>query len=123
MPDGTDDRDHAAEARAGLDRARDLVAAAGKADLTAPLPLDGDPEEGMHVLVLDELLYATERDLIAPAAVLDLIADAPAALELVLTGGHEPPEWLYDEADLVTNVRKVKHPLDAGRGARRGTEF
>jgi cob(I)alamin adenosyltransferase len=120
--DSTED-DHEAQAKAGLDRARELVTAAGEADLDAPLPLDGDPEDGVHMLVLDELCYAANRDLVASDAVLDLIDAKPDGLELVLTGGHEAPTAICDRADLVTNVGKEKHPIDAGQGARRGTEY
>jgi len=123
MNDGTEDRDHEAEARAGMERARELVDAAAAADLDAPLALDGPPEDGMHLLVLDEILYAAERGLVSTDDVLDLIDSAPGNLELVLTGGHERPEFLLEVADLVTEVRKGKHPIDAGQGARRGTEY
>jgi cob(I)alamin adenosyltransferase len=121
--DGSSDDEHAARAQAGLARARELVDAAAEADLAAPLALDGPPEDGVHMLIVDEVLYAAERELIAPAAVVDLIADKPDDLELVLTGGHERPDYLLDHADLVTNVRKEKHPIDAGQGARTGTEY
>ncbi|WP_254536936.1 cob(I)yrinic acid a,c-diamide adenosyltransferase [Halomarina litorea] len=123
LNDGSEDRDHEAEARVGFERCRELVAAAGEADLTAPLSPDGPPEDGVHMLVVDELLYAAERGLVAPDAVVDLVESKPASLELVLTGGHESPEYLLTAADLVTEVRKVKHPFDAGRRARKGTEF
>ncbi|GAB6860315.1 cob(I)yrinic acid a,c-diamide adenosyltransferase [Haloplanus litoreus] len=121
--DGTDDDDHAAKARGGLERARNLVAAAGDADLSAPLPLDGDPEDGVHLLILDEILYAANRDLIDPADVVDLVASKPDGLELVCTGGHDHPDYLADESDLVSEVRKERHPIDAGQRARKGTEF
>jgi cob(I)alamin adenosyltransferase len=123
MADGTDERDHAAEAAAGLDRAGDLVDAGAAADLTTPFALDADPDDGVHMLVLDEVLYAAERGLVDPGDVRDLLAAAPADLEVVLTGGHERPDYLADHADLVTNVRKETHPIDAGQGARRGTEY
>ena len=123
MNDGTDERDHAAEAQAGFERARELVDAAGVADLTAPLDLDGDPERGVHMLVLDEILYAADRDLVAPADVVDLVESKPDDLELVLSGSHTRPEYLLDHADLVTNVRKEKHPIDGGQRARKGTEY
>jgi len=121
--DATDDDEHAARARGALRRTRELVAAAGEADLTAPLSLDGDPEDGVHMLILDEIVYAANRDLIDPDSVVQLVEEAPDTLELVLTGGHERPGYLLDHADLVTNVRKEKHPFDAGQRARRGTEF
>jgi cob(I)alamin adenosyltransferase len=121
--DGSDDDDHAAKAQGGLARARELVDAAHEADLTAPLPLDGDPEAGTHMLVLDEAIYAANRGLVDPDALVELVESKPEDLELVLTGGHERPAYLDDVADLVTNVRKEKHPIETGQRARKGTEF
>ena len=121
--DGSDDDEHAARARAAMDRAEELVKAAGEADLTAPFALDGPPTDGVHMLVLDEILYAANRDLVDPAEVVALVEAKPAALELVLTGGHERPAYVVDRADLVTNVRKERHPFEAGQRARRGTEY
>ena len=121
--DGSDDDEHEAKASAALARTRELLGAAGEADLTAPLALDGPPEEGVHMLILDEVLYAANRGLVDPEAVVDLIESRPADLELVLTGGHERPEYVLEQADLVTNVRKERHPIEAGQGARKGTEY
>jgi cob(I)alamin adenosyltransferase len=121
--DGSDDADHAAKAEGGLARARELVDGARDADLSAPLPLAGDPEDGVHMLILDEIGYAANRDLIDPADVVDLVESKPAGLELVCTGGHERPTYLTDRADLVSEVRKERHPIDAGQRARKGTEF
>jgi len=121
--DGSEDDEHAARARAALDRADDLVEAAGDADLGGPLALDGPPEAGVHLLILDEVTYAANRGLVAPADVVTLIEAAPGDLELVLTGGHERPDWLLDHADLVSRVVEEHHPIDAGQGARKGTEY
>jgi cob(I)alamin adenosyltransferase len=123
LPDGSDDRDHAAEAAAGMERARELVAAAGDADLSTSFDPDAPADEGMHMLVLDEVLYAAERDLVDPDDVRGLVASKPADLELVLTGGHSAPDFLGDHADLVSEVRKHRHPFDAGHRARKGTEY
>jgi cob(I)alamin adenosyltransferase len=123
MNDGTEERDHEAEAQAGFDRARELVDAAREADLSTPFPLDGEADDGVHMLVLDELLYAADRGLVAPEDVLDLVESKPPSLELVLTGSHERPDYLLEAADLVTNVSKEKHPIDAGQRARKGTEY
>jgi cob(I)alamin adenosyltransferase len=123
MPDGSDDDRHAGEAEAGFERARELVAAAGAADLAAPRPLDGDPAEGVHMLVLDELLYAADRGLVDPDDVVDLVRSKPDDLELVLTGSHARPDYLREHADLVTTVRKERHPIDEGQRARKGTEY
>ena len=104
--DGSEDDDHAARAEAGLEVARELVR---------------EPEH--HMLILDEVLYAANRDLIDPVDVVGLIESKDEDLELVLTGGHSKPEYLYEHADLITNVRKEKHMIDAGQGARKGTEY
>ncbi|WP_435346484.1 cob(I)yrinic acid a,c-diamide adenosyltransferase [Haloarchaeobius sp. HRN-SO-5] len=121
--DGSDDDEHAAQAAGGLERARATVAGCRDADLTTPFDHDGDPVDGVHMLILDEVVYAANRGLVDPDDVLDLLADSPPGLELVLTGGHERPAWLVDEADLVTDVRKESHPMDRGQSARKGTEY
>jgi cob(I)alamin adenosyltransferase len=121
--DGSDDADHAAKARGGLERARDLIEGSRDADLSAPLPPDGDATEGVHMLILDEILYAANRGLVDPDDVVALVDSKPDGLELVCTGGHERPDYLADAADLVSEVRKERHPIDAGQRARKGTEF
>jgi len=123
LPDGSDEADHQTDAEAGFERAEALVAAAADADLSTPFDLDGPPEAGVHMLVLDELLYAADRELIDPAAVVELVETKPADLELVITGSHTAPDYLADHADLVTQVGKEQHPIDAGQRARRGTEY
>ncbi len=123
MADGSDEDDHRAKARGAMARAEELLAAAGDADLTEPLPLDGDPETGVHLLVLDEVLYAVDQGLIDETDVLDLVESKPEHLELVLTGSHTEPTYLLDVADLVSEVRKVNHPFDQGIRARKGTEY
>ena len=121
--DGSDNDEHAAKAQAAFDRAETIVSGAAAADLTDPLPLDGDPDDGVHLLILDELLYAADRGLVDPDAVVDFVTTKPDDLELVLTGSHAEPTYLSDVADLITNVRKVAHPFDAGHRARQGTEY
>ncbi|WP_257297695.1 cob(I)yrinic acid a,c-diamide adenosyltransferase [Haloarchaeobius sp. FL176] len=121
--DGSEDDEHAAQAAGGLARTREILAGCEAADLTAPLALDGDPTDGVHMLVLDEVCYAANRGLLDVDEVVALVEDRPDDLELVLTGGHERPDWLDGVADLVTNVRKERHPIEAGQRARKGTEF
>lgn len=123
LNDGTDDRDHEAEAKAGYERAATLIAGARDADLTQPLEPDTPPEQGVHMLILDELLYATERGLIASEDVIELLTTKPDALELVLTGGHERPDFLEPHADLISHVNKDIHPFDSGQRGRQGTEY
>jgi cob(I)alamin adenosyltransferase len=121
--DGSDDDEHAARAKGALERAHEVLDASAAADLTDPLDADGPPDAGVNMLVIDEIIYAANRDLIEPDDVIELIEAKPDDVELVLTGGHEPPEYVFDHADLVTEVGKIKHPLDAGHPARKGTEY
>ena len=116
-----DAEDHEAQAQAGFERARELLDASHEVD--GAIALDGPPADGVHLLVLDEILYAVSRGLLDPGAVVDLVQAKPDDLELVLTGSHEEPTFVFEHADLVTHVRKEKHPIDAGQGARKGTEF
>jgi cob(I)alamin adenosyltransferase len=121
--DGSADDEHAAKARGATERVREFLTAANDADLQSSLRLDGPPENGVHMLILDEILYAINRELVDPETVVNLIETKPADLELVLTGSHEKPEFIHEHADLVTNVRKEKHPFDEGYRARKGTEY
>jgi len=93
---GDDDDEHEAKASAAFERAEDLVLVAGAADadLAAPIPLDGDPDDGVHMLILDEVLYAADRGLVDPEEVVALAESKPETLELVLTGSHGEPDYL-----------------------------
>ena len=92
-------------AAAGFARAREIVAS-GLFD----------------VVVLDEVWTAVFFELVPLADVLALMRDKPAAVELVMTGRRAPQEAI-DAADLVTEMRPLKHYFDAGVPARRGIEF
>ena len=74
------------------------------------------------LLILDEIGIALHYGLLDPAEVLALLADKPASLELVLTGRKMPPEIL-ERADLVTEMREVRHYHGRGVGARKGIEY
>ncbi len=121
MRDGSADDDHATQAQAGFERATELVAAA--TDVDGPLSPDGPPDDGVHMLIVDEIIYAANRELIDPPDVVALVADKPDDLELVLTGGHERPSYLEPVVDLMSQVKNEKHPIDAGQRARKGTEY
>ncbi len=77
---------------------------------------------GQDILILDEIGTALEHNLVEPAEVLALMAAKPAALEIVLTGRKFPPEVL-ETADLVTEMRAVKHYHARGVPARKGIEY
>lgn len=77
---------------------------------------------GHDVLILDEIGIALHYGLVDTAEVLALVRDKPIGLELVLTGRRMPAEILQ-AADLVTEMREVKHYHARGVPARRGIEF
>jgi cob(I)alamin adenosyltransferase len=74
------------------------------------------------VVVLDEIWTALFFDLLALDDVLALMRGKPAAVELVMTGRRAPDEAIA-AADLVTEMRPLKHYFDAGVPARPGIEY
>ena len=79
-------------------------------------------EEKFDLLVLDEAVSSCNHGVIDEGALLRFLKSRPAGLEVVLTG-REPSAALVEAADYVTEMKKVKHPFDAGIVARRGIEF
>ncbi len=74
------------------------------------------------MVVLDEILYSVKGGLVSEQEVLDLIKSRPEELHLVLTGRGATPA-VIEAADLVTEMREVKHHYKAGIPAQRGIEF
>ncbi len=74
------------------------------------------------LLILDEIGIALHYGLVSAAELLELMAARPATMELVLTGRKMPPEVL-ERADLVTEMRALKHYHERGMPARRGIEY
>ena len=75
----------------------------------------------VDVLILDELDEAMRRGFVTREDVEALIAIKPATTELVLTSRGLLP--LADLADLVTEIRPIKHYFDEGLLARQGIEY
>ncbi len=74
------------------------------------------------LIVLDEILSAASCDLIGPDRILELLSEVPKDLEVVLTGRNRHGQ-LLEKADLVSEIRKVRHYFDRGVKARAGIEF
>jgi cob(I)alamin adenosyltransferase len=80
-------------------------------------------QNGNHdIVILDEINVALDLKLIELEEVLKLIRIRPRNVELVLTGRNVPTE-IIEVADLVTEMKEVKHPFNKGLQARRGIEF
>ena len=73
-------------------------------------------------MVLDEFTYPIANGTIDVAEVLAVLADRPGVQHVVVTGRQADPA-LVDAADLVTDMTKVKHPMDAGRKGQAGIEW
>lgn len=74
------------------------------------------------VLILDEIVFCLAKKLADIADVRRLIECRDPAVEIVLTGRGATPE-LLELADLVTEMKAIKHPFDKGIPARRGIEY
>jgi cob(I)alamin adenosyltransferase len=74
------------------------------------------------VLILDEIVYCLSKGLAQLEDVKDIIERRDAAVEVVLTGRDATTE-LIALADLVTEMKSLKHPFDQGVGARRGIDY
>ena len=74
------------------------------------------------LIILDEINIAIDFGLIAFEEVLRLIAHKPNELHLILTGRNAPQE-LIEMADLVTEMREVKHHYNQGVQAQKGIEY
>ena len=78
--------------------------------------------ERYEFLLLDELTYAFTYGWIPVEEVVDVLQARPGFQHVVITGRDAPPE-LVEAADLVSEVVKVKHPMDAGIRAQQGIEW
>jgi cob(I)alamin adenosyltransferase len=74
------------------------------------------------LVIVDEINYCIHRELIPLERALALVEKRPPNVELVFTGRYAREE-LIARADVVTEMRKVKHHFDQGVIARRGIEF
>ena len=79
--------------------------------------------EKVHVLVLDEALYALSYDIISQSDMEELIKKARVLDKDLILSGRGLPDWLRDEADLVSEITEIKHPYKQGIGAKAGIDF
>jgi cob(I)alamin adenosyltransferase len=99
------ERDHAADAAEGW--------AQVKRDLAA---------ERYRFYVLDEFTYPMKWGWVDVDDVVATLVTRPGSQHVVVTGRHAAPA-LIEVADLVTEMGKVKHPMDAGRKGQQGIEW
>ncbi|MCL4435130.1 MAG: cob(I)yrinic acid a,c-diamide adenosyltransferase [Thaumarchaeota archaeon] len=75
-----------------------------------------------QVVILDEINYALSLKLLELNDVLDLILIRPPQVTLVLTGNNADPK-VIEAADLVTEMKSIKHPFETGVPAIRGVDY
>jgi cob(I)alamin adenosyltransferase len=79
-------------------------------------------DEGKYkMLILDEINVALDYGLLPLQEVLDFLRSCPREMEIVCTGRYAPQE-LIDLADMVSEVKEVKHHYQQGMGMRKGIE-
>lgn len=71
------------------------------------------------LIVLDEVIHALNAGMIDENKLKTILYKD---CEIILTGWNAP-EWLIDQADYVSEIRKIKHPYDHGIQARNGIEL
>ncbi len=75
------------------------------------------------IIIADEILYAVQLGLLDENKLIEFIKSKPLRQELIFTGSHKELPNIFAEADLVTEIKKIKHPYDKGILARKGIEF
>ncbi|OLP02685.1 cob(I)yrinic acid a,c-diamide adenosyltransferase [Mycolicibacterium porcinum] len=79
-------------------------------------------EERHDFYVLDEFTYPLKWGWVDVDEVVEVLANRPGTQHVVITG-RDAPQALIDAADLVTEMTKIKHPMDAGRKGQKGIEW
>ncbi|MEU4450520.1 cob(I)yrinic acid a,c-diamide adenosyltransferase [Nocardioides sp. NPDC023903] len=100
-----DAEDHAADAAEGWAEIKRCLAA-----------------ETYDLLVLDEFTYPIKWGWVDAAEVATVLSERPGRQHVVITGRDADPA-LLEVADLVTEMTKIKHPMDAGQKGQRGIEW
>ena len=105
MGDDRPEEAHREAARKGLERAEQVITS-------------GE----YQLVILDEINNAVKEGLLTIEQVLDVVDKKPPLLHLILTGRDAHPK-LIEKADLVSEVRELKHPFKKGILAQRGFDF
>jgi cob(I)alamin adenosyltransferase len=74
------------------------------------------------LLIFDEINVALSLGYLDPGGVVEALEKKPGKMHIILTG-RDAPDELIAAADLVTEMREIKHPFNAGITAQKGIEF
>jgi cob(I)alamin adenosyltransferase len=100
------------------DLSRDRAAAQAAWRRAATLMATGEHQ----VVILDELTYVLNYGFVPTAEVIETLRCRPPHVHVVITG-RNAPEAILELADLVTEMRSLKHPFERGRKAQIGVDF
>lgn len=109
MAKSFEDTKQVAEAKAAISKALERIAQTAE-------------KRFYDLLILDEIVFCLSKGLAKLEDIKSIIDKRDPAVEIVLTGRDATKE-LTALADLVTEMKKIKHPFDKGISARRGIEF
>ena len=104
FPKGQPPADYVALLTAGFDRAMEIVV-----------------QRAANLVILDEINVALSFGLLQKEPMEKLLQILPVEMELVCTG-RNAPEWLMERADLITEMREIRHYYEQGIPARKGIE-
>ncbi|MBL7153280.1 MAG: cob(I)yrinic acid a,c-diamide adenosyltransferase [Phycisphaerae bacterium] len=109
MAKSLDDKDNVAKMKSAIGEALEKMAQIAEKRL-------------YDVLILDEIVFCLAKGLARLADIKRIVDRRDPAVEIVMTGRGATKE-LLDLADLVTEMKNVKHPFDKGIDARRGIDY
>ncbi len=75
------------------------------------------------IIILDEINNAVSLKLIPKEKVLALLQATHHKLQAIILTGRDAPQEFIEKADLVTEMKDIKHPYDKGVKAKRGLEY
>ncbi|MCX8014694.1 MAG: cob(I)yrinic acid a,c-diamide adenosyltransferase, partial [candidate division WOR-3 bacterium] len=79
-------------------------------------------EKKYNMVILDEINVAIDYGLIKLPDVIELVKSCPKQIELILTGRYAAKE-LLELADLVSEIKEIKHPYQKGFVSRKGIDY
>jgi cob(I)alamin adenosyltransferase len=74
------------------------------------------------IIILDEINYAIKLNLINVDDVVDIIKSKPMPTSIVLTGNYASNK-ITEIADLITEMKEIKHPYQSGIKAKKGIDY
>ena len=84
--------------------------------------MQGAESNKFDIVIFDELNVALYFELLNLENVISFLNNKPEEVEIIITGRNAPQE-IIDIADLVTEMREIKHPYQKGIQARIGIEY